>query len=94
MLRILMLPFMLVFGLVFAIVQLPFSLFASRKIMKIEEQSKKDIDDMASKLHQELGKIVCKPCLTNGNLRCTPAPERKITTQDSKCLYCGGTGVL
>lgn len=94
MLRILMLPLILVFSVVFAIVQIPFLLFASRKMLKIEEKAQNDVEDLASKLSQEIGKPVCTPCLKNGNLRCTPAPERKVSTQDSKCMYCGGTGLL
>ena len=94
MLRILMLPFVLLFSLVSAIIMLPFLIYGGYKLNKIDSGAKNDEETLAAHLDKETGCTVCRLCLNNGNFRLTPAPERHASSIDPNCWQCGGTGSI
>lgn len=94
MLRLLMLPIILPLALIWAIIQIPITLFYTKKIMDIEEGAKQDIEDLADQMDAELGKRICRSCLKNNKFRCSSAPERQPSSEDPNCIFCRGTGLL
>ena len=94
MLRILMLPFYLVAGLLLSIILLPLTLFSAHQLTKIEEEDEEFRKDIATRLNKELGCRVCYLCVEKGDLHCSPAPERAISTDNSECFLCNGTGLI
>jgi hypothetical protein len=55
---------------------------------------KQGIDDQAraNSLREELGFFVCFACLKSGDLKVSPSPERSVSTKNSQCVNCSGTG--
>lgn len=94
MFRILLLPIILPLSLLWAVIVLPINLYYGRKLAKIEEGAKADLEEMAQRLDEETGSRVCRVCIGSNNLRVSPFPERVVSSEDKSCVLCKGSGAV